>query len=286
MVAKGFTTRKTYFGLRGQNNMTIYLKTYQVFDSVPEMDAHIRSHITENYYKLNDTDRAVLSLLAQYACKYPGAAHLKVETITQAVSKSDVTVRRALRKLESLHVIKRISTIRRVAKGYGANILIILPYDDQSEMISRDESQTPINASTQQHFPKEETDYSLSSKKELLHNTYSNEIVSSAITVDYSINKNLSTFYQLFKSATFSMLGSDQKTVSQLYGVYRSLTYRVTNCFPHHKDFYEQVGYQALTISLHATKKKKIRNLAGYYAGVFEKICQRDLFEFYSEFEE
>ena len=82
------------------------------------------------------------------------------------------------------------------------------------------------------------------------------------------------------------MLGEDQKTVSQLYGVYRSLTYRVTNYFPQYKDFYEKIGYQALTISLHASQKKKVRNLAGYYVGIFEKICQRDLFKFYAEFEE
>ncbi len=266
--------------------MTIYLKTFQVFESVQEMDTHIRSHITQNCYKLNDTDRTVLSLLAHYACKYAGATHLKVETISQAITKSDATVRRTLRKLESLYVIKRISTIRRVTKGYGANILIILPYDDQSEMISRVDSQTLVNPSTEQHLSQEETYYSLSSKKELLHNTYSNEIVSSSFSVDNSTNKNLSTFYQLFQSTIFSMLGEDQKTVSQLYGVYLSLTYRVTNYFPQHKDFYEKIGYQALTISLHASQKKKVRNLAGYYVGIFEKICQRDLFKFYAEFEE
>ena len=266
--------------------MTIYLKEHQVFESVPEMDTHIRSHITENYYKLNDTDRTVLSLLAQYACKYPGATHLKVETITQAINKSDATVRRSLRKLANLHIIKKIKTIRRVAKGYGANILIILPFDDQSKMINREESPTPVNSSDAQHFSQEETDYSLSSKKELLHNTYSNEMVSSTISVDNSINNKTSTFYQQFKSVIFAMLGKDQKTVSHLYGVYRSLTYRVTKYFPQQKDFYEKVGYQALTISLHATKKKKIRNLAGYYTGIFEKICQRDLFEFYQESEE
>ncbi|MEK3981734.1 helix-turn-helix domain-containing protein [Psychrobacillus sp. FSL K6-2836] len=266
--------------------MTIYLKTYQVFESVQEMDAHIKSHITENYYKLNDTDRAVLSLLAQYACKYPGATHLKVETITQTINKSDATIRRTLRKLESLHVIKRISTIRRVTKGYGANILIILPFDDQSEMISREVSQSPINSSTEEHFPQLETDYSLSPKKELFHNTYSNEIVVTTDTVDNSKIINSSTFYQQFQSTIFSMLGKDQKTVSHLYGVYRSLTYRVTNYLPQYKNLYEKIGYQALTISLQASKKKKIRNLAGYYTGTFEKICQRDLFEFYNEFEE
>lgn len=145
--------------------MTIYLKEYQTFESVTEMDGHIRSHLTEHYYKLNDTDRTVLSFLAQYACKYPGAAHLKVKTVTQVINKSDSTVRRSLRKLENLRIIERISTIRRVAKGYGANILVILPYVDQSEMISREVSQTLLISSTEEHFTEKETDYSLSPKK-------------------------------------------------------------------------------------------------------------------------
>lgn len=260
--------------------MTIYLKEYQTFESVTEMDAHIRSHLTEHYYKLNDTDRTVLSFLAQYACKYPGAAHLKVKTVTQAINKSDSTVRRSLRKLESLRIIERNSTIRRVAKGYGANILVILPYADHSEMIIREAPQIPLTSGTQEHFSQKETDYSLSPKKELLHNTYSKD------TADNSLHKNSNTFYQQFKSTIFSMLGKDQRTVSQLYGVYRSLTHRVINCFPQYKDFYENVGYQALSISLHASNKKEIHNLAGYYAGIFEKICQRDLFEFYDELEE
>lgn len=194
------------------------------------------------------------------------------------INKSDSTVRSSLRKLESLRIILRISTIRRVAKGYGANILVILPYVDHSEMISREVSQTLLTR-TEEHFSEKETDYSLSPKKELLHNTYTKD------TVNNSLHKNSNTFYQQFKSTIFSMLGKDQRTVSQLYGVYRSLTHRVINCFPQYKDFYENVGYQALSISLHATKKKKVHNLAGYYAGIFEKICQRDLFEFYVELE-
>jgi len=57
----------------------------------------------------------------------------------------------------------------------------------------------------------------------------------------------------------------------------------VTSNFPQYRDFYENIGYQALMVSLQATKQKKIRNLSGYFVGVFEKMCQQDLFAFFEE---
>lgn len=52
------------------------------------------------------------------------------------------------------------------------------------------------------------------------------------------------------------MFGQDQQMVSRLYGVYRSLTYRVISKFPQYRDFYENIGYQALMVSLQTTKQK------------------------------
>ncbi|MEK5214657.1 hypothetical protein [Psychrobacillus sp. FSL H8-0487] len=82
------------------------------------------------------------------------------------------------------------------------------------------------------------------------------------------------------------MLGADQQLVSRLYGVYRSLTYRSIQLLPLEQKFYEDVGYQALTIALRATQKKKIYNIAGYFVGVFEELCKQKLFEFFQEHEE
>ena len=38
-----------------------------------------------------------------------------------------------MRKLQELQMIKKIHTIRKVLKGYGANIIVISAYDDQVE---------------------------------------------------------------------------------------------------------------------------------------------------------
>jgi len=152
--------------------MITYLAAYQSFTNVKEMDLHIQKHITKNYEYLNETDRTLITVLSQYACKFPGAAHLKVETMCKAIKKSEATVRRTMRKLQELQIIKKIHTIRKVLKGYGANIIVILPYDDMSKVIAREDAKKPVTASNAEDFSEKETFISLSSKKELLHNTY------------------------------------------------------------------------------------------------------------------
>ena len=263
--------------------MITYLAAYQSFSNVKEMDLHIQKHRTRHYENLNETDHTLLAVLSQYACKFPGAAHLKVETMCKAIKKSEATVRRSLRKLQELRIIKKIHTIRKVLKGYGANIIVILPYDDMSKVNAREDAKKPVTASDTEAFSEKETFISLSSKKELLYNTYIPEETVQSSPVDKSNKKKLSTIYQQFKSTIFSMFGQDQQMVSRLYGVYRSLTYKVTSNFPQYRNFYENIGYQALLISLQATKQKKIRNLSGYFVGVFDKMCQQDLFTFFEE---
>ena len=54
-------------------------------------------------------DRAVLDMIRRYSVKY-GAAHLKHDTMADKIGKSNVTVRRAIRKLEKLGIIERITT--------------------------------------------------------------------------------------------------------------------------------------------------------------------------------
>ncbi|WP_277587556.1 helix-turn-helix domain-containing protein [Psychrobacillus antarcticus] len=266
--------------------MTSYLTDYQSFKTVQEMDRHVEKHLLAHYGEMNETERAMLSLVARYACKFPGAAHLKVATICQATNKSEATVRRTLRKLEKLLIIKKIPTIRRVSKGYGANIIVILPFYDQSCLTTRGGQENLVVQRAAAVVPEKETDISLISKKELLHNTYSTENVCSENPMDNFHESKKPTFYQHFKSTIFAMVGTDQQLVSRLYGVYRSLTYRIIQLLPQEQKFYEEVGYQALTIALYARKKKKIYNLNGYFVGVFEELCKQKLFEFFQEQEE
>ncbi|MER2170618.1 MAG: hypothetical protein ABS938_08265 [Psychrobacillus psychrodurans] len=160
-----------------------------------------------------------------------------MSTICVASDKSEAPVRRTLRKLEKLLIIKKIPTIRRVSKGYGANIIVILRFNDQSSLTVRGEQENLVTQRVSAIISGKETDISLISKKELLHNTYSTENVCSLGPVDNSSKKPI--FYQHLKSTVFAMLGADQQLVSSLYGVYRSLnlTYRIIQLLPQEQMF-------------------------------------------------
>jgi DNA-binding Lrp family transcriptional regulator len=104
-----------------------YLDDYKTFESKAELNNAIYLHIRNNTHVLNETDRAVLKMVARYAVKYYGAAHLKAATIADYVGKSEKTVRRVVNKLVALEIIEKYATLRKINGGKGANILVILP---------------------------------------------------------------------------------------------------------------------------------------------------------------
>lgn len=114
-----------------------YLSDYQTFNDVHELNHHVKQHEQAHYNELNATDRSILRFIARYSVKYSGASHLKVATIAEAVEKSERTVGRVLKRLESLGIIRRIGTIRPKSGGKGASIIQILPY--MSERMSDSE---------------------------------------------------------------------------------------------------------------------------------------------------
>ena len=133
-----------------------YLSDYQTFTSVQELNYHVKQHTNQRYNEMNETQRNVLQVLAQYSVKYLGASHLKVETIAGIVGKSRRTVERALKALEELSVIQKLSTIRRVSGGQGANIYVILPYVE-GKMSKRDEDDKPRDSKDCTPIVKKET---------------------------------------------------------------------------------------------------------------------------------
>src|SRR5690625_2447336 len=124
-----------------------YLYEYSTFESVQAMDETIKEHIEINQYELNDTDREIIITLERNSVKYKGVAHLKVDTIADIVSKSSITVRRSLNKLEALGIIEKIEFMRTKSGGNGANIYRFLAVDDRPEMIGRDKSENSDIAS-------------------------------------------------------------------------------------------------------------------------------------------
>ncbi|MGE9877988.1 helix-turn-helix domain-containing protein [Bacillus velezensis] len=140
-----------------------YLAEHQTFDSTAALNTAVYEHIKRNTYDLNDTDRQTLKKIARYAVKFSGAAHLKAETLADLIGKSVKTVRRALNKLATLGIVKKIATTRKINGGKGANILVILPVDDQSTMSNRGQAEKPTETTAE--APKTENEPSDSIKR-------------------------------------------------------------------------------------------------------------------------
>ncbi|MCM3636583.1 hypothetical protein M3152_02535 [Sporosarcina luteola] len=126
--------------------MAHYLKQYSRFATVTEMDAAAEQHLLLHWDELTKSDRQVLDVIRRYSVKY-GAAHLKHGTIEDATGKSNVTIRRA---------IEKVHFIRPVMSGLGANIYIILPFDDQGKMNERDNDNKPLDNKENELISKDE----------------------------------------------------------------------------------------------------------------------------------
>lgn len=73
----------------------------------------------------------------------------------------------------------------------------------------------------------------------------------------------------------------DSSLARQLFGIYRVQSLRMMK-FSIHKqqeDLFEQLAMQALHIAVQATKRKEIRNIPGYFDGVYRKLIDKTLFE-------
>lgn len=123
-----------------------YLSDYQTFENKQQLNEAVSDHLSSHTYDLNDTARDVLLMLARYAVKYPGVAHLKTATIAGTIGKTGRTIRRAITKLIEEGIIEKLPFMRTVSGGYGANIYRILPSGVQSNMSSREHTAEPCES--------------------------------------------------------------------------------------------------------------------------------------------
>ena len=110
--------------MKGEIHMVFnYLKDYQTFYTVAEMDAAVAIHLEQ--HDLTEGERQVVLRIAQSALAYPGAAHLKAKTIADSIGMSTKTVYRAVKKLGELGIL-RIVASTKLNGIKGANIYQIL----------------------------------------------------------------------------------------------------------------------------------------------------------------
>lgn len=215
---------------------------------------------------MNQTDRIVLDMIRRYSVKF-GAAHLKHETIATNIGKSTVTVRRVLRKLAQLGIIERISYIRPVMSGLGANIYAILPFEDQSEMITRENAKKPCGNGIQEGKSTNEP-------------LFSKSITTIDLKRTYPAEQSPTTLFIKMKALLSSTIGDDS-IARRLFAVYRSQSLRMLkfSIYQDMGELFEDLAIQSLYITVQATKLKTIRNMAGYFDGVLRGLFDKSLFE-------
>ncbi|MFF5993732.1 helix-turn-helix domain-containing protein [Lysinibacillus sp. KU-BSD001] len=104
-----------------------YLEQYVTFESVADMDVAVEQHIQQHYFNLTESERTIVFALASRSLMYPGASHLKAETIADQVGVSTKTVYRAVKKLVEFRIIEKVAGTK--LNGIkGASIYCILPY--------------------------------------------------------------------------------------------------------------------------------------------------------------
>ena len=123
-----------------------YLKPYQSFQTVQEMDEHVDKHL--KFQHLTKSERAILRTISQHALATPGVAHLKAKTIAEKVHITTKTVYRAVKKFEEIGVLKK-RTQTKMNGIKGANVYIICPYVS-TKMSERATSQNHTAASAEQ----------------------------------------------------------------------------------------------------------------------------------------
>ncbi|KIN56373.1 helix-turn-helix domain-containing protein [Bacillus subtilis] len=221
------------------------------FRSVDELNGAIRTHIYRNKSDLTPAAIEVLKVLSRHAVKTPGVAYLKLATIAELIGKHRVTVIRSIKRLINLGIIRKEIKYRPVSGGNGANMYVILPAskaDVTPSVLPRQAAEKPTE--TKAETPKRKDEAVISqSKLKLLRNTYA-----------------------AFKSAVNTFV-SDRKLTSKLYGIYLAHTSYLKGVYA--ADTLQEIGLEAVRQTFIATKRKAIRNLAGYYNGVLDRMLDR-----------
>jgi len=221
------------------------------FRSVDELNDAIRTHIYHNKSDLTPAAIEVLKVLSRHACKTPGVAYLKLQSIADMIGCHRTTVIRAIKRLIACGIIRKEMKFRPISGGNGANMYVILPADNGD--------------ATPQMQPRSTSDKSTETTSEALKST-------GEAVIPKSVNKLLRNTYSAFK-ATVESFVSDRKLTNRLYGIYLAHTSYLKGAYDSRT--LEEIGLYAVRQTFVATKRKRIQNLAGYYNGVLDRMLDR-----------
>ncbi len=241
-----------------------YLAQYTTFTSVEEMDQHVEKHIQAHYYDLTKSERAIVFKLASHSLQYPGASHLKAETIADSLGISTKTVYRAIKKLESLGIIKKVNYTRGKG-GQGANIYIILPHNVPAKMSEQSNAEnTNKDNISEQNFEKQPLN-----SFNLLNNskdTYATQSVSENVD-NLLVTKEQTPYGRLKRFVSYFV--NDSKLASKCYGIFIAQTAKQIN----KPDI--DIAIEALKYTFRAVKNGRVKSITKYFNNTLRNLLDK-----------
>lgn len=244
------------------------------FQSVEKLNEAVKAH--KQTHALSPTERAVLDVISRYACKYPGVCYLSKNKIGEAVGKVRRTVIRVCQRLEALGIIKQYETKRETGdRRQSTNVIVILAFRNSEVGLT---SGSMAEKGTQNGYTFEEDEMPIMGnyKAQVTPDMSRQEAPAIKLNNINYINTYYKPFYARFKAFIGSTIGKDsQRIISRLYGVYLSHSKPLLAGNAFDKGSVEHIGFQALKTAVMASKNKRIKNLAGYFNGILDRMLDK-----------
>ncbi|UED76069.1 hypothetical protein [Brevibacillus sp. DP1.3A] len=123
-------------------SMLLEMQPFSYFASKEQLRQSINERVRKLRNELTPSTMSVLDVLRLRSMKVLGVSYLKIETIMALTKLSRASVERAIRKLDKVGIIKRVTTSRKTGLQ-GANMYYFLPLNDGVEVTGLDKPKKP-----------------------------------------------------------------------------------------------------------------------------------------------
>ncbi|MGF9774783.1 helix-turn-helix domain-containing protein [Priestia aryabhattai] len=242
-------------------------KKYATFETVEQMNHAVRHHLYRKKHLLSPTAIAVLKHLSRFSVQFVGVSFLKVDSIVKAVGKHRTTIIRAINTLCKVGILKKEMQYREVSGGNGANFYIIQPYTHVAKPVNKTAENSNATPQTLQRESAEKP----CSTSPATPKTESETIISKDFTKVLKRIRSTTPFNE-FKSWVNAYV-KDNKLTNKLYGIYKAQTHYIQGAYD--SDLLLNIAIEAIKTTFNATKRKQLRNIAGYFNNTLDKLLDR-----------
>ncbi|QBX91043.1 helix-turn-helix domain protein [Phage Altai3] len=254
------------------------LKELKTFENKQQINETVRAFLYQHKHELTPTAVNLLKIISRFAVKIPGVCWTKIGTLADLAGKTSRTIHRALNQLEELGIIERRKTIRKNG-GYGHPIIIILPQDVTSDVISDlSHRQEPTKADTSTvEQPKNKPETKIYKTKSLrVNKNNNNDIRIDEIPID-------ETFVNKKVPKEFVKIAKNGFTALEIEDLWKrvEIASRKTKYFLMNET---EVAIEALKETIKTYKRRRIRKtLGGYFYKTTVALMKENIEEYEAE---